>query len=93
MWNIAGFQMPGYGLDMYPGDHFPRHFHLSCSQFDIRILYRRSDEDGVVRFTVVWRKSKRRNWKPLSSGSERILLHQIDQFFDQLETEWERLHE
>lgn len=38
MWNIAGFQMPGYDLDMYPGDHFPHHFHLSCDEFDVRIL-------------------------------------------------------
>lgn len=93
MWNIAGFQMPGYDLDMYPGDHFPHHFHLSCSQFDVRILYRRSDTDGVIYYTEVWRKNTRKKWQPLTAQEERALLDLIDQFFDQLEAEWNRLHE
>lgn len=93
MWNIAGFQMPGFKLDMYPGDHFPHHFHLSCAEFDVRILYRQSDVEGVILYTDVWRKIARKNWRPLTAQEEKKLLDLIDQYFDQLEIEWDRLHE
>lgn len=93
MWNIAGFQMPGYKLDMYPADHFPHHFHLSCTDFDIRILYRQSDRDGEIRYTQVWRRDRRLKWKPLTTHEEKVLLALIDTFFDELEAEWDRLHE
>lgn len=93
MWIIAGFQMPGYQLDMYPGDHFPHHFHLSSGAFDVRILYRQSNAEGVISYTEVWRTDKRREWKPLSTREEKALLDLIDTFFDQLEAEWTRLHE
>lgn len=93
MWNIAGCQMPGYQLDMYPGDHFPHHFHLSCAEFDIRILYRQSDAEGAIRYTEVWRKNKRKKWQPLSAQEERVLLDLIDLFFEELEAEWIRLHQ
>ena len=92
MWNIAGFHMPGYDLHMYPGDHFPHHFHLSCVDFDVRILYRQSDAGNVICYTEVWRKNKRKKWKPLTAQEERALLDLINQFFDQLELEWDRLH-
>lgn len=93
MWNIAGFQMPGYVLDMYPGDHFPHHFHLSCDEFDVRILYRQSEEKGSILYTEVWRINTKKKWQPLTAKEERALLDLIDQFFDQLEVEWDRLHE
>jgi hypothetical protein len=84
MWNISGFQMPGYRLDMYPADHFPHHFHLSCAEFDVRILYRQSDEDGVIHLTVVWCKNWRKKDKLLNAQEERTLLALINQFFDRL---------
>lgn len=34
-----------------------------------------------------------KKWKPLTAQEERTLLDLIDQFFDQLEAEWDRLHE
>lgn len=93
MLEIPGFEMPGYELDMYPGDHFPHHFHLSCAEFDIRILYRKSYTARAVKFTLVWRKGRRKQWKPLSDQEERVLLVLIDQFYEELEAEWIRLHQ
>lgn len=93
MWNIEGFHLRGFRLDMYPGDHFPHHFHLSSDDFDVRILYRQSDRDGRIHYTEVWRSSQRKGWKPLSAKDESRLLVLIDRFFDQLEAEWDRLHE
>ncbi len=92
MWNIPEFQISGFRLDMYPADHFPHHFHLSCAAFDIRILYRQSLAEGTIHYTVVWRSSSKKKWKPLSAQEERALLDLIDEFFDQLEAEWARLH-
>lgn len=93
MWNVAGFEMAGYHLDMYPGDHFPHHFHVSCKDFDIRILYRRCNADGVVHYTEVWWTNTRKNWKPLSDREERTLLGLIALYIDQLESEWARMHQ
>lgn len=93
MWNIAGFELSGFRLDMSPGDHFPHHFHLSCDDFDIRILYRRSVFEQNIQYTVVWRKSATKKWKPLSAKEEAELLELMNRFIEELEEEWNRLHE
>ncbi len=93
MWTLPRFKLDGFRLDMYPGDHFPEHFHLSCEDFDIRILYLISARRRTIIYSPVWQRGKVRNKAPLNSQQKRILLNLIDTHLAELNTEWIRLHE
>lgn len=90
MAKLDAFQLPGYALEMYPGDHSPPHFHLISDSCNLRIKFNIS----IIRRELAWDSKYPDNLKvcPLSGPEEKLLLELIRKNCKALNKQWKTLH-
>ncbi len=91
----APVTLAGYDLDMYGGDreHPPPHFHvLSRDKWEIKIFFRACFLQNAIVFEYKWPVSKRSQACPLKTKERKVLLDQIIEHLDALNTQWQTLN-